>query len=124
VVKNKWINQSEAHSILTRSKIGLNLSFQNPGYDREHTQISPRVYSILECACMLVTEKIPLLQDSLAGVTYLAFESELEIVSLIQSGLAQFNSQSVPLKNNQDFIRQNHTYAIRSSQIITLGHSL
>lgn len=124
IIKKKWVNVVEARQILTAAKIGLNLSFKSPWFEKEHTQISPRVYDILDSNCLLVTEEVPLLKETLFGFTYLTFHSEKDVVGVITKALEEFTDLQGSFSKNKQLVAQEHSYANRASQIIALGQRL
>jgi len=124
IISGKWVSSNESRQILIGAKIGLNLSVHDPTPDRDNTQISPRVYDIIDSNCLLVTENVPLAKESLGDIEYLTFDSHLDVIKVIKTGLENFKTHQGSFARNKDIIHSDYSYANRAAEIISLGESL
>jgi hypothetical protein len=118
IVKTTWMDEKDSFGLLAESKIGLNLSVDEP-VERDLVHISPRVYDLIIAGCILVSENVPLLSESLSPVEYLAFNSLDDIGGVIEKALAGFGGSEKVSRENRDLVIQNHTYAQRVDQLIS-----
>jgi len=124
IISGKWVNSNETRQILTGAKIGLNMSLNSPESDKENTQISPRAYDIVDSNCLLVTENVPLVKESLGDIKYLTFDSHNDAVEVVKKGLDNFKSYQKLFARNKDIIHRMYSYTSRAAEIISLGESL
>lgn len=117
IVKNTWIDNRQSMSILNSSKIGINLSIDAP--EGEDVHISPRVYDVLASECILISEDVPLLHDSLPDCHYHKFKHPEELINLIDHILRNYKQEKKLTAENRNLILKNHTYMNR---IITLAN--
>lgn len=119
IVKREWVDGADAARILTQAKIGINLSVDIP-IEVEHTQISPRVYDILLAGCLLVTEKVPLLADTLSSCTYHTFTSIDQAIITIRKLLNEYSSHAADREKNRAAIVTEHTYDHRAHMLMNM----
>jgi hypothetical protein len=119
IVKNGWVNEEEYFELLQRSKIGINISVDEP-VDRALTHISPRVYDILIAGCALVSEEVPLLAESLPHCTYYTFDSTESAFRIIQKALSDCTLSLSNIEKNINNVVLNHTFEQRVEQLVKL----
>ena len=121
IVNNRWVSEAESFHLLAQSKIGINLSFDDPASGRDHLQASPRVYETLAAGALLVTEESPLLQDSLAGCVFSAFRSAEEAVAVITELLGRYDSLRSTIEENRKTVLGRHTFTCRAQALLSLA---
>lgn len=117
IIKSQWMTEEESFGIMCRSKIGLNLSVDEPS-DREITHISPRVYDLLMAGCALVSENVPLLEKSLPGCAFYTFNSPYDAYRAIQNALSDYPAFKETAEKNRLQVLQNHTFQQRVAQLV------
>jgi hypothetical protein len=119
IVCNSWTNQDQAQAILNRSKIGINLSVENPE-NRDDIHISPRVFDILAARCILLSEDVPLLHEQLKGYRYKCFNSPERLCSDINNILKDYSSEFTFSEHNRSLILENDMYVNRVDRLVEL----
>jgi spore maturation protein CgeB len=120
IVNNAWTDAKQAGDLLRTSKIGINLSVQQPGSDRPNTHVSPRVYDVLASGCVLVTEDVPLAHDALKNLHFHTFSDKQEAGRCIAGILAGMDKEEPFLESNRAVVCRDHTYEKRVREIIQL----
>ncbi|NLE02375.1 MAG: glycosyltransferase [Fibrobacter sp.] len=119
IIETSWINHDQMMKLLTESKIGLNLSIENPA-NREDVHISPRVYDVLAAGCVLVTEEVLLLYRSLPLCHFYTFKEMAELVDVCNSVLQNYSDENKHRDQNRQLIMQYHCYSHRIEELIRL----
>jgi hypothetical protein len=119
IVKRDWTDTAEVSRILAGSKIGINLSVDEP-VEPAYTHISPRVYDILLAGCLLLTEEAPLLTESLPGCTYQTFASIDQAITSARNLLDEYPAHAVSIEKNRTTVRSECSYERRAMQLMTL----
>jgi Glycosyl transferases group 1 len=117
IVNRTWTTIDQVETILSESTIGINLSVENPS-GRDDVHISPRVYDILACRTVLLTEDVPLIKESLDDCRYFTFSNPDECIGLIRhilDNIIQFQEQ---LSINFQNVITRHTYRNRIQELI------
>jgi hypothetical protein len=115
-----WFGPEEAYKLLDASRIGLHLSSEDPQLDRDNSHLSPRIFDIMAAGCILMTEAVPLVHETLGGCTYLEFNGAKEAVEAARRAL----SQGLPpgtLEFNRGIMLQDHTMSCRMSEVLKLS---
>lgn len=122
LITNKWVDTRQAAQIMGSAPVALNLSFKEPGRDRADMQVSPRVYDILASGCILLTEEVPLLHETVGDCHYYTFTSKEEAAEQISHILLKITSGNTNkiIQENREIILQKHTWEKRAEQIINL----
>lgn len=119
IVCNSWTDSSLSFDILSKSVIGINLSVENPSA-REDVHISPRVYDILSSNALLLTEDVPLLQDSLPGFHFSTFRGVNDISEEVNKILLKSQEiRKMEVMKNKSLIQMKHTYKNRIEQLLS-----
>jgi hypothetical protein len=87
----------------------------------EDVHISPRVYDILAAGCLLVSEDVPHLAESLPGAVYSTFTSATSACSAIQKLLDGYAGFGPAIIKNRSLILENHTYRNRIETLMKLA---
>jgi hypothetical protein len=114
----QWTNDTQMKKIFSQSRIGLNLSVENP-INRTDVHISPRVYDIIACGNILLTEDVPLIYDTLPECWYYTFTSIEDACSKIRMLIKPIENESQKINKNKQIIFSNHTYANRVEELIS-----
>ncbi len=123
IVNNSWIDTEESLAIMQSAKIVLNLSFNKPSPHNFDDQISPRVFDILAMGSVLISDSLPLLDESLKECLYYTFQNEEELDSLISRVLGEYHLLNDRLQNNHTHIKQSHTWEQRVEQILAFANN-
>src|SRR5512133_152584 len=83
IVSRSWVDSMQVEALLSVASIGINLSVEAP-LCREDVHISPRVYDVLACKTVLLTEDVPLIKDALNDCTYVTFSSAGDCIEKIR----------------------------------------
>ncbi len=118
IFSGRWISAEESFKQLTRSKIGINLSFAEP-WDRENVHISPRAYDILKAGALLLTEESPLAAESLVGCSFKTFRNIPEALAIARALLARYSCMEPLIAQNSRAVRAGHTYKSRVTDILS-----
>ena len=113
-----WMSANESLRQLSRSKLGINLSFAEPS-DRESVHISPRAYDILKAGALLLTEESPLAAESLAGCSFQTFKSPAHAIEIARDLLTRYPGLEPPATENSRTVRAGHTYRNRVLDILS-----
>jgi len=119
ILNDSWTDQSRSAQILKNCKIGLNLSVDDPAGDAD-THISPRVYDVLAAGCILLTENVPLLYDSLQGCRFHTFSSQDEICGIVKGILESYSTEFSYTESNRRIILQSHRYENRIDELLAV----
>lgn len=117
ILSKSWTNNSQVQTILSQSKIGINLSVENP-VGRENVHISPRVYDIMACGATLLTEDVPLIHDSLPDCSFHTFTDSDDLHSKVKSILLATEIEKKTADKNRVQVLENHTFANRVDQLM------
>lgn len=117
IVNATWTNEVQSAQILAQAKIGINLSVDAPTAVND-VHISPRVYDILVTGCILLTENVPLLADSLTECSYATFSTVDEAVDKAQTLLAGYREKSAERESNAQAVVKNHGYGNRVAALL------
>ena len=120
IVSGNWTSGEESSRILGQSKIGINLSVDEPR-DRANVHISPRVYDVPASGCILVTEDVPLLAESLAGCTFHTFGSPDEACRLVGTLLPDYANLANGIEENRRVVLERHTYGQRVEELVRMA---
>ncbi len=118
ILYKEWTDDTQMKEIFLQSRIGLNLSIEDP-LDRTDVHISPRVYDIIACGNILLTEDVPLIYDSLSECWYFTFSNVDDACSKIRMLLKPIGNESQKINANKQIIFANHTYANRVEELIS-----
>lgn len=118
ILYKQWTNDTQMKEIFLQSRIGLNLSVEDPT-GRADVHISPRVYDIVACGNILLTEDVPLIYDSLPECWYFTFKCVDDACSKIRQLLKPVENESKKIEKNKQIIFDNHTYAHRVEELIS-----
>ncbi|MBN1601887.1 MAG: glycosyltransferase family 1 protein [Chitinispirillaceae bacterium] len=119
IISAKWVNEHQSAHVLSRAKIGLNLSINDPeGVNDVH--LSPRVFDILRSGALLLTEETPLSHEIMRELRFETFSSPGQIETVINSILLSFAAYESDRLKNLQTVNTFHTYSNRVKQIITL----
>jgi hypothetical protein len=119
IVRREWTDSAEASRLLTKAKIGINLSVDEPK-EPAYTHISPRVYDILLARCLLLTEEAPLLAESLPDCACHTFASIDQAVALGRRLIDDYPVYRSSLEKNRAAVLAGHTYERRAVQLMSL----
>jgi len=119
IVQNTTINHDQFMKLLQKSKIGINLSIENPE-NRIDVHISPRVYDILAAGCILVSENVPLLFDFLPNCHFHVFSNIEHLSNLMSSLIENHREEYKYSESNRKTIFKEHLYANRIKELIHL----
>jgi hypothetical protein len=119
IVADKWVDEKESAAILSNAKIGLNLSVEEPR-EREHVHISPRVYDVLACGCVLVTEEVPLAKESLDGCDFRTFTSSEDAGKVVADIRANYKSYAGSIESNRKAVAERHTFKKRVEKLVEI----
>jgi hypothetical protein len=117
IISNTWVDNEISFSLLNQSKIGLNISIENPS-GRSDVHISPRAFDILASGCILLTEKVPLIADTLPLCKYHTFNSIEDAVIKACKILNDYESECMTAQQNIEIIISQHTYKNRATDIL------
>jgi Glycosyl transferases group 1 len=117
IVNRTWTDSMQAETILSAASIGINLSVEEP-FCRDDVHISPRVYDILACKTVLLTEDVPLIKDALRDCTYFTFSSTGDCIGKIRHILDNIQLLQESLSKNFDSVITRHTYRNRIQELI------
>jgi hypothetical protein len=117
IVNRTWTDSIQAETILSTASIGINLSVEDP-LSRDDVHISPRVYDILACNAVLLTEDVPLITDALADCTYATFTNASNCVEKIRHILNNMHHFRESLSKNFTIVITRHTYRNRIQELI------
>lgn len=117
ILSSSWTNEEKMIEIFTHSKIGLNLSVENP-QGRSDVHISPRAYDILACGSILLTEEVPLIHDCLKECRFHSFTDHKDVCLKTEALLNSIDQEKTFTEANRSFINKNHTYKNRIEEII------
>jgi len=117
IVKNTWINEEESFDLFLKSKVGLNLSFDDPSH-RSDVHISPRVYDICTAGCYLFSENVPLFREAFPDVEATLFGNVSDAVSQLKAFLTGRDFSDSHLEKNREYVLNSHMYANRVDSII------
>ena len=120
--QGKWTSAEDSVLTICSARIGINLSYSSPFENPEHAHISPRVYDVCGCGRVLLTEDVPLLQDSCSGLTYEVFDSVENAVAKTQQILKEYERFAEITLQNIATIFDNHTYTKRVEDILRKLH--
>jgi hypothetical protein len=120
IVRATWTNARESAGIVENSRIGLNLSMSDPQSDRKNTHISPRVFDVMLCGKVLVTEDVPLIHEVLPDCTYYCFSDEFEAARIIKEILFYPEKQLENIEKNRTAIEAGHLYEHRVKKILEI----
>jgi len=118
IVRNSWTDARESAAILGNARIGLNLSMSDPQSDRKNTHISPRVFDVMLCGKVLVTEDVPLIHEVLPDCAYYCFSDEFEAARIIKEILFHPEKQLENIEKNRKAVEAGHLYAHRVKKIL------
>ena len=118
LISTHWTNDSQMQIILSRTKIGINLSIEDP-HDREDVHISPRVYEILASGVVLLTEDVPLIYDSLSECSFQTFTDSEDLCQKVKKILFNTHSEKKTSDKNRMLILNNHTFSNRIDQLMS-----
>jgi hypothetical protein len=119
IVRDKWAADEDARSLLSKAKIGINLSVEEPR-ETEHVHISPRVYDVLAVGCLLLSEDVPLLAESLENATYFIFDSAESACARIDKILKEYDGYAGIIEKNRRLVLEKHTYKNRVDELLKL----
>ncbi len=117
IVNRIWTDNIQVETLLSAASIGINLSVEDP-LCRDDVHISPRVYDILACNAVLLTEDVPLISDALADCTYITFTSPDDCIVKIRYILDNAQQFQESLSENFNTVITRHTYRNRIQQLI------
>lgn len=117
IINATWTDEAQSAQILAQAKIGINLSIDAPAAVMD-VHISPRVYDILASGCILLTEQVPLLTDSLVGCSYVIFTSIDEAITKARELLADYRVESAEREGNARAVVENHGYGNRVAALL------
>jgi spore maturation protein CgeB len=120
ILSSLWVTEDESYKIMGRSKIGINLSVDEP-IDREIVHISPRVYDILAAGCVLVSENAPLLFESIPGCNFHTFDSPDQAYVTIRKVLVEYPALAETIEKNRQIVIKNHTFAQRVETLVRMA---
>lgn len=119
ILSRSWTNNSQIQTILAQTKIGINLSVENP-IGRENVHISPRVYDIMACGVTLLTEDVPLIYDSLPDCSFHTFTDSDDLCLKIKNILLLAEIEKIIADKNRLQVLKSHTFANRVDQLIEI----
>jgi hypothetical protein len=118
IISNTWVNEQQCMLILRRTKIGLNLSMDDPS-GREDVHVSPRVFDIMAAGALCLTENIALLNESISGCcveTFDTLETLVKKVALLINNPELCQPQRIL---NAASVQSNHQYINRAETILS-----
>jgi spore maturation protein CgeB len=117
ILSKSWTNNAQVQTILSQSKIGINLSVENP-ISRENVHISPRVYDIMVCGATLLTEDVPLIYDSLPDCSFYTFAGPDDLYLKVKTILLGTDLDKKTAYKNRMQVLNNHTFENRVDQLM------
>ena len=124
IVSGNWTNASISSSILSSAKIGINLSVDTPENDRQNVHVSPRVFDVIACGCTLVTEDVPLANETLCGLSYVSFVNKEDALSKINEALKEYENKGELREKNNEKIYTEHRYGNRVERMIDFCNNI
>ncbi|HAJ78631.1 MAG TPA: hypothetical protein DCO75_02570 [Fibrobacteres bacterium] len=119
IVCGAWTEAAQAMRILYNTKIGINISVNNPQSDIENTHISPRVFDVMKAGCVLLTEEVPLIHEILPDCNFHTFSCLEDACDKITAILGSFEKELASINNNREIIEHKHLYRHRVKRIIS-----
>ena len=121
IVQNSWTDARESAAILKNARVGLNLSMNDPQFDRSNTHVSPRVFDVMLGGRVLITEDVPLVHEVLSDFAYYCFSDEFEAARTIKEILSHSEKQLENIEKNRKAVEAGHLYEHRVQRI--MGYS-
>ncbi|MCU0609902.1 MAG: glycosyltransferase [Chitinispirillaceae bacterium] len=115
VCTRRWTTEEESFALLARAKIGLNCSVNVP--DSE-SQVSPRAYDIIAAGCVLLTENVQLLAESLPDCSPFTFDTPEEAVLSAEKIVAGYAEIRSCLETNRSAVMHAHRYSNRVETLL------
>ena len=116
----EWTPEDQSLLILSRAKIGLNLSYDSPWSDIENVHVGPRIFDIPAAGCILVTEDVPLLRESFPECTLFTFRSTEEVLKCVEAVLRDYPILRPVIEENMACVREKHSYTNRVETLLQL----
>jgi hypothetical protein len=123
ILSTNWTDDSQMQTILSHAKIGVNLSVENPT-GREDVHISPRVYDIIACGAILLTEDVPLIYDSLPDCSFHTFTNPEDLCLQVKTILNTLEIEKATSDKNRIQVSNAHTFANRIDQLMRIVRGL
>lgn len=117
VIVDGWISDDQSKELYNQSRMGLNISQDDPSQEREFHQVSPRLYDMAASGTIPLTETLPLGEELFATITAIQFSSGEELIFKAKEKLRDGLEGSV-LESNHVQIELFHTYKHRFEQIL------
>lgn len=117
ILNDQWIDDKTSFEILNKSKIGINLSVDDPS-SKTDVHISPRVFDISAAGCVLLSEDVPLFHETLHGCNYHTFSDLNDCIIKIKRIFNNYDSDKITAELNRDHILSNHTYIYRIRELM------
>jgi hypothetical protein len=117
IVNATWIEETDAFQLMQQSRIGINLSFDNPTV-RTDVQLSPRIFDYAAAGCVIVTEETPILRETLPDITVHTFNNSQDTAAVIASLCNDYHHHTAERTNNRAVILANHQYVHRVAAIL------
>lgn len=122
IICRDWIDFEISLSLLNQSKIGLNLSVENPS-GRSDVHISPRAFEVMAAGCVLLTEEVPLLDETIPSCKYHTFKSIQDAIFGIDKILGEYEKELLIAQKNSEIVLSCHTYKNRAVEILNFAYS-
>ena len=119
IIQDTWTDEHRSFEILHKAKTGINLSVENPK-GREDVHISPRVYDIIAAGCILISENVSLIRESLSECHYHTFDKPEVLPELAGNILKDYVQQVDLTMGNMEIVLRAHTYENRIDEILTI----
>jgi hypothetical protein len=120
VVNGGWIDGKQSTAILQSALIGINLSFNDPEFDRNNTPISPRAFDVLLSGRVLITEEVPLVHEVIHDCSFHCFSNETEALDSIRTILNDPQKENETIAKNRQVIKARHLYVNRVQRILEI----
>jgi hypothetical protein len=117
IVSTSWINEEASFTLMQQSRTGINLSFDNPS-GRSDVHVSPRVFDLLAAGCLVASEEVPLLKETVPGVSVATFGTIEEAVAVVAGLLETYSPDDEHILKNRNLVLDKHRYRNRVETII------
>lgn len=117
IISKSWTDDNMSFSLLNQSKIGINLSVENPS-GRFDVHISPRAFDVMAAGCVLLTEEVPLLEETIPLCKYHTFSSMQDAVVCAKKILDDYESERLMAQKNTEIVISCHTFKNRIAEIL------
>lgn len=117
IVTSQWMNDQDATILMQKSKIGINLAFDDAS-QRPDMHMSPRIFDYAAAGCSIVSDASPLIAMSFTGGIVHQGKSADEVRSLTIEHIARYQCSEADRKFNHDLVMRTHRYDHRIAKML------